>query len=326
MRLLAGGRLEFNPTSNELGSYIVDVIAFDGQIQIVETLTIDVEADPVFSTRVSGRLLNVDESPIAGLQVEIGSVVGLTQADGSFSLDVGPGAPVTDTLRVRGELLPGPTRFPFIAEKLGLLFEHALQPNVNNVLTRPIYLPVLNDGTIVEPMNDTEVAQVLQTGEAPATVHVKAGTLFTQQGIPFTGRLSVTEVPANRTPAGPGTGSISIGRFDSDEFLDVLVVQERFSGATTPFFLVTGQVVFVRSMRLTILVVSFPLALAISIMMDNWILLPLPLPHQPTQQTATSQFFAAYPMAVLSNRFERSTKSMQRLSELRTSMAMKSWT
>ena len=201
IRLLAGGRLEVNPKSDQVGSYTVDVIAFDGQTQSIETLAIDVIADPVTSTRVSGRLLNVDESPIAGLQVEIGSVVGLTQADGSFSLDVGPGAPVSDTLRVRGELLPGPTRYPFIAEKLGLLFEHALHPNVNNVLTRPIYLPVLNDGTIVDPMNDTEVPQVLRTGEAPATVHVKAGTLFTQQGIPFTARLSVTEVPANRTPA-----------------------------------------------------------------------------------------------------------------------------
>ena len=201
IRLLAGGRLELNPTSDQVGSYTVDVIAFDGQIQSVETLVIDVVADPVNSTRVSGRLLRVDESPIAGLQVEIGSVVGLTQSDGSFTLDVGPGAPVTDTLRVRGELLPGPTRFPFIAEKLGLLFEQALQPNVNNVLVRPIYLPMLNDGTTIDPMNDTEVAQVLQSGEAPATVHVKAGTLFNQQGTPFTGRLSVTEVPANRTPA-----------------------------------------------------------------------------------------------------------------------------
>jgi len=129
-------------------------------------------------------------------------VQGLTQADGSFTLDLGSGPVVGDTLKVRGETFGGPNVYPFIAEKLAFILEHEVFTGVNNVIDRPIFLPPLDvaGGTAIDPMQDTTVQQEVAPGEM-VEVFVAAGTLMNQQGTPFTGTLSITEVPPSLTPA-----------------------------------------------------------------------------------------------------------------------------
>ena len=89
---------------------------------------------------------------------------------------------------------------PFIAEKLPLLLGHGGFENVNNIIERPIYLPALDvaNGMIVDPEADTVVTTPTLPG---AAVTVPAGSLQDQQGMPFTGVLSITEVPQDLTPA-----------------------------------------------------------------------------------------------------------------------------
>ncbi|HUG66855.1 MAG TPA: Ig-like domain-containing protein, partial [Pirellulaceae bacterium] len=198
--LRGNGTLEFKPEPDQLGQYTFDVIASDGVLQTRRTVTLDVIADPLTTTRVSGFVLDVDQSPLAGLQVEIGGVQGLTMADGSFTLDLGSGPIVGDTLKIRGETFPGPLVYPFIAEKLPFILEHEVFLGVNNVIERPIFLPPLDiaNGMTIDPMQDTNVT----TAAIPGTsVFVAAGTLMNQQGTPFTGVLSITEVPRELTPA-----------------------------------------------------------------------------------------------------------------------------
>lgn len=198
--LKADGTLVFRPTPDEVGSYTFDVFASDGAATARQTVTLEVLADPVTTTRISGKVLDIDQTPLVGMQVDIGAVQGLTQSDGSFTLDLGSGPLVSNTLKVRGELFSGPDAYPFIAEKLPLLLEHEVFPGVNNVIGRPIFLPPLDvaNGTQVDPMQDTTVT----TAAIPeATVFVAAGTLMNQQGTPFNGVLSITEVPVNLTPA-----------------------------------------------------------------------------------------------------------------------------
>ncbi len=106
----------------------------------------------------------------------------------------------TDTLKVHGESFAGPEVYPFVAEKLDLLYDREVFPGVNNVLDRPIYLPVMDvaNGQTIDPAQDTTVTTPNIPG---ASVFVAAGTLEDRQGNPFDGVLSITEVPVDFTPA-----------------------------------------------------------------------------------------------------------------------------
>ncbi len=202
VRLLPGGILDVQPLKEHVGTHQIKLSATDGSQLVEQTVTIEVLSDPVQTTRIRGRVLNTDESPISGMLVEIGSVQTLTDSDGTFFLDMGSGPLASNTLRVRGDTYQDGTIYPFIAEKLDLLFDRStFQTGVQNVLRRPIYLPILNPGSSVDPQVDTQISQILRSNEPPATVYVNAGSLFTQQGTPFTGLLSITEVPPDRTPA-----------------------------------------------------------------------------------------------------------------------------
>lgn len=198
------GSIIFEPTPDQLGQYQVEVTVNDGALTASRTFTLNVVADPITTTRISGRVLDVDETPIAGMQVEIGGIQGLTQSDGRFSLDFGSGPVVADTLKIRGEMYTDPARpqvkYPFIAEKIRFMFGREVYQGYNNVLQRPIFLPKLNNGTTVNPALTQTVTQQLVPNEAAVAVRLSAGTLLTQQGAPFTGALSITEVPPDRTP------------------------------------------------------------------------------------------------------------------------------
>ncbi len=198
--LEADGTIVFRPTMADIGVFKFDVVASDGARETKQSVTLTVKADSVATTRVSGKVLRVNGQPIAGMQISIGTVTGLTKSDGSFSLDLGTGTVASDTIKVRGDLYSGPITYPFIAEKINLLLKHDLLKKVNNVIDRPIYLIALDtaNGKTVNPTKDTTVT----TAAIPnSSVFVKAGTLLNQQGTLFTGKLSITEVPVDRTPA-----------------------------------------------------------------------------------------------------------------------------
>ena len=198
--LRSNGILEFKPTPDQVGTYTFEVVASDGALEARRTVTLDVVADPLTTTRISGKVLQVNSQPLAGMQVEIGGVQGLTMPDGSFTLDLGTGPIVSDTIKIRGELFSGPLVYPFIAEKLPLVLEHDVFAGLNNVIERPIFLPALDlaNGKTINPAQDTMVTTAAIPG---VSVLVRAGTLMNQQGTPFTGKLSITEVPRNLTPA-----------------------------------------------------------------------------------------------------------------------------
>ena len=201
--LRADRTLVFTPKPDEVGSYSFMLIADDGDMQTTETVSVEVVADPVTTTRISGSILNTNEEPLAGVLIELGSFQTTTDASGHFVLDLGSTTPaMDDALFVRGELLAGSEAYPFIAEKMHLLLDEVLSGH-NNDLGRPIYLPALDvaNGETIDPNVDTTVSVALQAGEAEAAVFVEAGTLMDQQGDPFAGTLSITEVPAELTPA-----------------------------------------------------------------------------------------------------------------------------
>ena len=200
-KVTSDGFLEFQPRPSDIGSYTLNVIASDGAISVSRPLTVNVIDDSITTTRVSGRVINVDGSPITNMRVEIGNVQGLTQSDGSFLLDLGSGTVASDTVKVRGDLFnSGSIRYPFIAEKIAFLLGHKLDQHLNNGIIRPIYLPAIDSANShpIDPTHDT----TLTTNAIPgASLMIKAGSLVDLLGTPYVGRLSITEVPVGLTPA-----------------------------------------------------------------------------------------------------------------------------
>ncbi|MBE9137977.1 VCBS repeat-containing protein [Nodosilinea sp. LEGE 07088] len=111
-------------------------------------------------------------------------------------------AGAADTLKVYGTQYTSATGevFPFIAEKLNLVLGHEVYAGVNNVIDRPIYLPALDiasNTSTVDSSGDTTIAN----STLGAQVWVKANSLTDNRGNPFTGSLSISEVPPDFTPA-----------------------------------------------------------------------------------------------------------------------------
>lgn len=199
------GDLTFRPTPTQIGTYQVQVSVSDGALTTSQVFELTVSSPTTNDTIITGRVLDVDQSPIAGVPIELGAVQTLTQSDGRFELNFGTGIVASDTLRIRGELYVQPERpevkYPFIAEKLSFMFGRPIYAGFQNELDRPIYLPKLNTGSPINPAVDTTIEATLREGNAPVQVDIVAGSLLTQQGAPFTGNLSITEVPVDRTPA-----------------------------------------------------------------------------------------------------------------------------
>lgn len=202
MSFLSADVVAITPTPAQLGEYTISVVASDGVLETEQEITISVVADPITTTRVSGVVQDTNRLPLAGVPIDMDGVSTVTDDNGRFELEYGD-SPINDpTLFIHGDQLEDESVYPFIAEKLDLLFLAGYFDGVNNVLERPIYLPALDiaGGTAIDPASDTNVVQEIAPGET-AAVMVKAGTLLDQQGQPFDDVLSITEVPRDLTPA-----------------------------------------------------------------------------------------------------------------------------
>ncbi|MEQ8848700.1 peroxidase family protein [Botrimarina sp.] len=87
---LAGGQLVLSPTPSQVGSYQISVTASDGVDETTRTFLFSVAPDASTSTRISGRVLDVDGTPIAGVPISISRVTAFTGADGAFVLELPP--------------------------------------------------------------------------------------------------------------------------------------------------------------------------------------------------------------------------------------------
>ncbi|TAG67879.1 MAG: hypothetical protein EAZ25_05665 [Oscillatoriales cyanobacterium] len=209
-KISGNGILEISPTPTEIGTYNFMVVASDGVLETARPVTVNVTPSTPGRTRISGVIQNTNQQPLAGVLIKLGELPTVTAADGSFEIvrvefpglaAVGlPDIVPPDTLQIYGDGITGEDNYPYIAEKLPLLLEHEVYPNVNNVISRPIYLPPIDvaNGKTINPTADTTVT----TAAIPkASVFVKAGSLKDTEGNPYTENLSITQVPTELTPA-----------------------------------------------------------------------------------------------------------------------------
>jgi RHS repeat-associated protein len=195
---LANGKLTFTPSPTDVGTYHFILVATSNGLETTQAVTLNVAADPITTTRISGVVQNTDQMPLAGILVDVDGWQAVTDANGRFTVTL-EGVPTSNNLRILGGLSTG-SDYPSIAEKLPLVLEHEVYAGVNNEIARPIYLPVLDiaGGQVVDSFSDAVVTSAKILG---AAVTIKAGTLTDQSGNPFTGVMSITEVPTNLTPA-----------------------------------------------------------------------------------------------------------------------------
>ncbi|MBW4554010.1 MAG: VCBS repeat-containing protein [Aphanocapsa sp. GSE-SYN-MK-11-07L] len=206
---LVGNKLVFAPSPTEVGTYHFTLVATSGNQETTQDVTLNVTADPVKTTRISGVIQDTNQAGLGGIIVEVDGWQSTTAVNGSFTIEL-PTLPPNNTLKVFGNLvnstivsghvLDRTITYPFIAEKLPLLLEHEVYAGVDNAIARPIYLPVIDvaSGKTIDPSQTVEVT----TAAIPeAKVTVEANSLKDQNGNPFRGILSITEVPTNLTPA-----------------------------------------------------------------------------------------------------------------------------
>jgi RHS repeat-associated protein len=192
--------LVFNPAPDQIGTYEFTLIARNGSTETRQAVTLNVVADPITTTRVTGVIANTNQAGIAGVLVELAGQQATTDAAGRFELVVPDGA-AGDTLKIYGQRIQGGgITYPFIAEKMNLLLGHDVYQGVNNAIDRPIYLPTvdISTGVTVNPNIQTIATNPNLVG---AKVVVNPYTLYDKNGNAFTGTLTITEVPINLTPA-----------------------------------------------------------------------------------------------------------------------------
>jgi RHS repeat-associated protein len=192
--------LVFTPAPDQVGSYTFTLIARNGGAEVTQDITLNVVADPITTTRVTGTIATIDQAGLAGVLVELSGYQATTDSSGKFTI-VLPESSAGDTLKIYGQRIQGGgITYPFIAEKMGLLLGHDIYRGVNNQIDRPIYLPTIDvtTGTTVNPAVSTVVTNPKLVG---AKVSVAANSLFDKSGNAFAGIMSITEVPTNLTPA-----------------------------------------------------------------------------------------------------------------------------
>jgi RHS repeat-associated protein len=198
-KLTATGLMTITPAPGQEGSYSFDLVVSDGVGETVLPVSLTIVSDTRTTTRLSGVVLSTESEPLSGIPIELGNDSTTTAADGRFELTVSLGS-TADALLVRGEAHTGVAVYPFIAEKIPLLLGRDLYQGSANVIGRPIYLPALDvaGGQAIDPDSNTTVTTAAIPG---AAVFIEAGSLKDQLGQPFRGVLSITEVPADLTPA-----------------------------------------------------------------------------------------------------------------------------
>lgn len=199
-RLTAAGTLSFTPALGDVGSYQFGLVANDGDTRVEQTVTLHVLADPVTTTRVSGVVQDTAGQVLAGIPVKVGSVQAVTGADGSFLLDFSAGPPSTNTLEIHGEQASGGKTYAQVSMALTSFLGHTLWTGVNNQVAQPICVAAvdMSQAVTINPNQDTTITSSAFPG---ASLTVYAGSLRDAQGALYSGPLTITAVPVNKSPA-----------------------------------------------------------------------------------------------------------------------------
>jgi YD repeat-containing protein len=188
------GVLRFMPSAGDVGVYPFTLVASDGALQTLQNVTLNVTADPITTTRVSGVVQDSDGEPLRDVPVVQGGVQTTTGADGSFEL-MFPAGVGAGPLEVRADQLAGSVAFPRLHVSIVELLGHGVENGVNNVIARPILLTPVDTANLV-PLVGGGVTNVATPAIPGALVIVPPGSVAD----PTIDMMGLTEVPLDRPP------------------------------------------------------------------------------------------------------------------------------
>ena len=180
--LKSNGTLVITPAPGEEGTYPFTVVASDGVKESTQAVTLTVAPDPTATTRISGKVVGTTGEPLAGIPIEVGRIITLTAADGTFTLDLPailvPTASFNITIPT-GDIFFDPfnTGTQFISMRRAG-FDSATGTSTANPLQHPNLVTSFLDGNIVYG-SDPDRALALRT--------LQGGKLKTSAGnlLPF---------------------------------------------------------------------------------------------------------------------------------------------
>ncbi|GEM_PF-1317850 len=199
----AEGVFTFRPDGRTSGLLELEFYATDGMAVSRRAVRIDVSApDPGTAAAVSGIVLDANAAavgrtrPIVGLTVTIAGsgLAARTDARGRFALSglpAGPQVLAFDAATARPA--PGGGSYAGFRRRIDVVAHTVRQ------LARPVYLPRIETAsrTPVDPGART----VVSNARLGVTLTVAAGSAVGPDGAPFTGMLSISEVPRGFAPA-----------------------------------------------------------------------------------------------------------------------------
>ncbi|NIR29050.1 MAG: hypothetical protein GWN84_06985, partial [Gammaproteobacteria bacterium] len=199
----SSARFTFAPGSKQIGSHTLTFRVTDGELADQESVTLVVPApDPAAPTDFTGRVLDANDfangvtTPIVGATIAfLGTGRSAVSDDQGFFVvtDIPPGTQILDIDPGGAEPAPDGSSYAGFREEL------ALEANVDNVETRPFFLPRIAGDSESEVDPDTET--VVTNPALGVTLTVPAHTAKNPDGTDFTGVLSVSEVPRGLAPA-----------------------------------------------------------------------------------------------------------------------------
>ena len=197
------GEFEYTPSINQIGSFDITFSAGDGRFTASETVTITVPApDPAAPTSFSGRVLDANSMadgftvPVVGATMSfLGiAVSAVTDAAGNFILtDIPATAEVFSIDGDTAQAAPDGAAYASFREQVSLV------ANVDNIVARPFSMPRI-DATSLTPV-DPLTTTVVNNPDLGVTLTVSPNTAMNGDGSPFTGQLSISEVPRGLAPA-----------------------------------------------------------------------------------------------------------------------------
>lgn len=197
------GVFRFRPDGGQSGGLELSFYATDGMAVMRQTVRITVgSVDLGAPTAVTGAVLDANAAaagqavPIAGAAVAIlgTALVTHTDADGRFTLS---GLPTGDQVLAFDGIAASPA--PGGGTYAGFRRHFDPVAHAINRLDRPVYLPRIDAGSITPVTGGATT--VVTNARLGVTLTVSAGAAVNPDGTPYTGTLSISEVPRGFAPA-----------------------------------------------------------------------------------------------------------------------------
>ncbi|MBE9065012.1 peroxidase family protein, partial [cf. Phormidesmis sp. LEGE 11477] len=180
-RLDGSGRLIFEPTPNQIGTYDFTLVATDGVNETTQQVSLTVAPDPDTTTRISGQILDTEGNPLANLPLALGRLQVVTDENGYFTFVVPETSFPTEEIDIAIPL--GDSAFdPFFTgtSEINLrrtTFDGATGTSISNPLRHPNLVSTFMDASMVYGTNESR-AIALRTNDGTGRLKVSDGDLL----------------------------------------------------------------------------------------------------------------------------------------------------